>query len=164
VSIDTTGFVGQDYDRVRSLLEGRGLTVTRAEAPRALLADLGRRLDADAVAGSDPANTTVPVGSDVTLYVASDGYAPSTRTNGSGGGQPQQTTSSTSSPSSSTTAPTATTTHSTTTSAPTSSTATPTTESPLPGTSVSEPPPVGGGGETVGQASPSATGVQGEAG
>ncbi|WP_448626223.1 serine/threonine protein kinase [Geodermatophilus sp. URMC 64] len=94
VAIDTDSFIGRDFDDVRAQLEGQGLTVTRAEASGALLADLGRELDADAVAGSDPANTTVPVGSGVTLFVTSDGFTPDTGEDGDTTQQPQQTTTS----------------------------------------------------------------------
>jgi serine/threonine-protein kinase len=76
VPINTSSFIGQPYEDVRAQLEVLGLTVTRAEASGSLLADLGRELDADAVAGSDPADTTVPAGSSVTLFVAGEGYSP----------------------------------------------------------------------------------------
>jgi hypothetical protein len=134
VAIDTDSFIGQDYDDVRALLEGQGLTVTRAEASDALLADLGRALDPDAVAGSDPANTTVPVGSGVTLFVASDGFTPDTGEDGETTEQPQQTT--TSPP---TTAPTTTT--ETTTDPTTEPTTTEEEETTTAGGSSVEPPP-----------------------
>jgi eukaryotic-like serine/threonine-protein kinase len=145
VTIDTDGFIGQDYDDVRALLEGQGLTVTRAEASDALLADLGRALDPDAVTGSDPANTTVPVGSGVTLFVASDGFTPDTGEDGDTTEQPQQTTTNPTTPSESPDPGTEPDTESDTSdeSDPATDTGETVTETPQQGETVSEPPPSG---------------------
>jgi len=123
VAIDTDSFIGEDFDTVRTQLEGAGLKVSRAEATDAQLAALDRGLDPDTVAASDPANTTVPVGSAVTLYVASDGFTPDDGSEQTT--QPRQTTASSTSSATTTTATTTTdtTTTSTTTTTTDSSTA-----------------------------------------
>jgi len=170
VAVDTAGFIGRDYDDVRAQLQRAGLTVTRAEAPDSMLSALGRGLDEDAVAGSDPADTTVPVGSGVTLYVASQGYAPDDGDNGSA---PTTTTASRPSTSSSSAA---TTTRSTTTDATTdattatdtTTTAAPTTQSPSPERGSSAPSgsssPAEQAPPTDGQEAGDAAGVQGVTG
>ena len=76
VPVDTSSFIGQPYDDVRATLTRQGLTVVRREASAQLLAGLGRKLAPNAVAGSDPADRSVPAGSTVTLVVASNGYTP----------------------------------------------------------------------------------------
>ncbi|MGY1601968.1 serine/threonine protein kinase [Geodermatophilus sp. SYSU D00815] len=147
VVVDTAAYIGRPYDEVRTLLEGQGLQVNREEAGEDRLAALGRELAAGAVAGSDPADTTVPVGSAVILFVAGDGYAPDDGDDGRPTEQPQQTTSSstTSRPTTSSQAPT------TTTSSPTETT-TETTTATAPGTTAGEPPAGEGPAEGEGQA------------
>ncbi|NYJ05436.1 protein kinase domain-containing protein [Petropleomorpha daqingensis] len=148
VAIDTNGFIGEDFDTVRAQLEGAGLKVTRAEATDAQLEALGRGLDPNSVAGSDPANTTVPVGSSVTLFVASEGFTPddgSAQTT-----QPHRTTEPPSSTSSSSSSTTSTSTSTTTTS--TSTSTSPSTDT-APGSSVPpDSPPVDPGGDAAGAA------------
>jgi eukaryotic-like serine/threonine-protein kinase len=74
VPVDTDGFIGRPVGEVRQELAGAGLTVETQTASEALLSQLDRELGAGTVAGSDPANTPVPAGSTVVLFVAEDGW------------------------------------------------------------------------------------------
>ncbi|SDF69228.1 serine/threonine protein kinase [Blastococcus fimeti] len=67
-------YVGRDADEVAEELEGLGLVVAREPASRALLADLGRNFDENAVAAIVPSGETVAPASTVTLRVAEDGW------------------------------------------------------------------------------------------
>ncbi|MBW8766494.1 MAG: serine/threonine protein kinase, partial [Geodermatophilales bacterium] len=119
-------FIGRPADDVQRELEAAGLVVRQEEADGGLLRELGRALDPGDVAGLRPVGQQAAPGTEVILFVASDGYTPRT-----------------SAPATTSQAPETTTTPPTTTSAPTSDTTTTpstTTSESARGTSLSEPP------------------------
>jgi eukaryotic-like serine/threonine-protein kinase len=97
VPVDTDALVGRDADEVQAELEAAGLRVEQQDATAAQVAAPGVALAAGAVAGTDPANTSVPAGGLVTLLVAAEAYDPSSGEEqpgdeGDGGEQPAPTT------------------------------------------------------------------------
>ncbi|CCG01042.1 protein kinase domain-containing protein [Blastococcus saxobsidens] len=75
VTLVAAEYIGEDADEVAAELGEAGLVVSQDEAPEDLLESLGRQLDEGAVAGVLPEGT-VPVGAEVTLLVAVDGWDP----------------------------------------------------------------------------------------
>ncbi|MCZ2858788.1 serine/threonine-protein kinase [Blastococcus sp. VKM Ac-2987] len=176
VLLDPALFVGRDADDVEEDLREAGLTlISRREAPEQLLAELGQPLDEDDVAGLDPSGVEAGPDTEVTLYVAVDGWRPDAEEDQEEevDEEPVPTaepTPSTSTPpaTTATTAPTTTATTTTTTTSATSTSAPGTTAPPPPVTST--PPPPGDGtvidpeadGSTA-TGSPGAPGVAGGA-
>ncbi|GAB3353274.1 protein kinase domain-containing protein [Modestobacter lapidis] len=74
VLVATDDYIGRPADEIEELLEGAGLDVVTEEASTALLGQLGVELGEGTVAGSNPANQEVPAESEVTLFVAEDGW------------------------------------------------------------------------------------------
>ncbi|MGY1916897.1 serine/threonine-protein kinase [Blastococcus sp. SYSU DS0973] len=76
ILLDPALFVGRDADEVEEELREAGVTlVTRRAAPQELLAELGRALDEGDVAGLDPSGVQAGPDTEVTLFVAEDGWA-----------------------------------------------------------------------------------------
>jgi eukaryotic-like serine/threonine-protein kinase len=137
-------YIGRNGDDVQRELEARGLTVTQQRANQAQMQAAGMPLDAGDVAALAPFNTTVPLGTRVTLYYAPQDYPPA------GSATPKQTSA----------APTTAQTTAPTTPPPTSEATTPASTPPTvtssaattqPGTSAPSPPsepPSGGAGDT----------------
>jgi hypothetical protein len=77
VLLDPGAYVGRPVDEVRADLEDAGLVVLDPEsADDDQLASAGQALNEGDVAALDPSGTTVPPGTEVTLYVAEEAYAP----------------------------------------------------------------------------------------
>jgi serine/threonine-protein kinase len=76
IQLDPAAFIGRPADEVQQKLEAAGILVRREEADEDVLASAGRKLDAGDVAGLDPSSGFAAPGSEVTLFVATDPYAP----------------------------------------------------------------------------------------
>ncbi|MCW2701645.1 MAG: pknA [Blastococcus sp.] len=116
ITLDPDAYIGKDGAAVEKQLDGMGLDASRQPATESQIADADQNLAVGEVAAVDPANTPLPQGAQVVIYVvpADDG----------GGEQPSATTESevtTTPPATTTAAPTtqATTAATTTTAAPT---------------------------------------------
>ena len=131
VVLDATALIGRPADEVRAELEGAGLVVQEENADADQLASSGQELAAGDVAALDPSGGTVPAGSEVTLFVAEEAFAPEEDEEEEPAPEPT-----TSAPPATTSAPAPTTEPTTPTTATTPTTPTTT---PLPGQS--EPPP-----------------------
>ncbi|TYP86477.1 protein kinase domain-containing protein [Blastococcus xanthinilyticus] len=77
ILLDPAVFVGRDADTVEAELNEAGVVlVRREEADEATLADLGRALEENAVAAIDPSGELATAETEVTLFVAVDGWQP----------------------------------------------------------------------------------------
>ncbi|MCZ2827365.1 serine/threonine-protein kinase [Modestobacter sp. VKM Ac-2986] len=76
VTIDPASYIGENLDDVTDLLETAGLVVAAEEATDEQLAAAGIELAEDDVAAVDPDVSQVDRGSIVTLYYATEDYAP----------------------------------------------------------------------------------------
>jgi len=77
IFLDPANFIGHPEADVRKELTAAGLTVVDKTADRAMLVALDTSLNPDDVAGLDPKNVQAKPGDTVTLYVARNGYTPS---------------------------------------------------------------------------------------
>jgi eukaryotic-like serine/threonine-protein kinase len=75
-TVATDSYIGRSGEEVAALLEQNGLVVDTRDATEDEVTRWDRAIDAGAVVGSDPANQPVPVGSTVTLFLATEDYAP----------------------------------------------------------------------------------------
>jgi serine/threonine-protein kinase len=123
VTLDPKDYIGKDGDAAERTIDGLGLDASQAPATAGMIADAGQKLAAGEVAAIKPANTPLPQGAQVTVYVvpADDGGGAQTT-------QPEQTKATTTPPRTTTAAPTTTTpppttTETTTTAATTTTTA-----------------------------------------
>ncbi|TQN40696.1 serine/threonine-protein kinase [Blastococcus colisei] len=77
IVLDAGAYVGRPVEDVRADLEAAGLVVLEpVSADEDQLATAGQALDAGDVAALAPSGVTVPPGTEVTLYVADEAYAP----------------------------------------------------------------------------------------
>jgi len=76
VVLDAAALIGRPADEVRAELESAGLVVQEETADADQLASSGQELAAGDVAALDPSGGTVPAGSEVTLFVAEEAFAP----------------------------------------------------------------------------------------
>jgi serine/threonine-protein kinase len=132
ITLDPSTYIGRNGDDVEAELDGMGLKASQQSATQSMIAGAGQDLSVGDVAGLAPADTPLPPGASVTLYVVP---------RGGGSSAPTTTRSSqatTTPPATTTAAPTT----QTTTQAPTTtaSTTTESTPSTAPGSSLSETP------------------------
>jgi eukaryotic-like serine/threonine-protein kinase len=84
VLVDTSAYIGRNYEEVQQELEAAGLQVSVEDASESDVVALGTAVSQDDVVGTDPTQTTVPPNSTVTLFVAPEDYAPDTGGEGPG--------------------------------------------------------------------------------
>ncbi|TFV92587.1 serine/threonine protein kinase [Blastococcus sp. CT_GayMR20] len=75
VVVDPAAFIGEPADDVEAALTAQGLGVVRETASEGQLEGAGTELDAGDVADLAPTGSVAP-GTDITLYVAEEAYAP----------------------------------------------------------------------------------------